>query len=282
VSEKELPRELELHRSGPNQYRVNHPEFDPEGRGVVFSGQLLAQSIMASSETVNGAKRTKSIHAIFSRVGTYANPVELLVEVVHDGRAFASHTTTATQGERLIARALVLMSADEPDLIRHSPAMPDVPAPMELEPAAVLAFPGLETRPVPSSGHQSSGGSPIESFWMRNPSSLDSVAANQAILAWSQPGSIIGLAMRPHSDVVNIRDAHRTTSTGVVAHTTHFHEPFDVGDWLLVVQEATYAGRGRVFGVGSVFDRSGGLVSTFEQDSMVRSPPAPLTSKNSM
>jgi acyl-CoA thioesterase len=204
------------------------------------------------------------------------------VEVAHDGRAFASHTTTATQGERLIARALVLMSADEPDLIRHSPAMPDVPAPMELEPAAVLAFPGLETRPVPSSGRESSGGSPIECFWMRNPSSFDSVAANQAILAWSQPGSIIGLAMRPHPDVVNIRDAHRTTSTGVVAHTTHFHEPFDVGDWLLVVQEATYAGRGRVFGVGSVFDRCGGLVSTFEQDSMVRSPPAALTSKNAM
>jgi len=282
VSEQELPRELDLDRSGPNRYRVNHPEYDPEGRGVVFSGQLLAQAIMASDATVDGAKGTKSIHMIFSRVGTYENPVELQVEVTHDGRAFASHATTATQGERLIARALVLMHADEPDLIRHSPRMPDVPPPTELEPAGALAYPGLETRPVPSTGHRSPDGSPVESFWMRNPSSFDSVAANQAILAWSQPGNIIGLAMRPHSDVLNIHDAHRTASTGVVAHTTHFHDPFDVGDWLLVVQEATYAGRGRVFGVGSVFDRSGGLVSTFEQDSMVRSPPAPLTSKNAM
>ena len=48
-----------------------------------------------------------------------------------------------------------------------------------------------------------------------------SVAAQQAILAWSQPGEIIGLALRPHSDTVRIEDAHRTLSTGVIAHTVH-------------------------------------------------------------
>ena len=282
MSEQALPPELRLSASGPNHYQVNHPENDPEGRAVVFSGQLLAQAIMASDDVVDGSKATKSIHIIFSRAGSYASPLELQVEVAHHGRAFASHSTTATQGERLIARALVLMSAEEPDLIRHSPAMPEVPAPTELEPAPVLAFPGLETRPVPSSGEESDAGSPVESFWMRYPASFESVAANQAILAWSQPGGIIGLAIRPHSDVVNFRDAHRTVSTGVIAHSSHFHEPFDVGEWLLVVQEATYAGRGRVFGVGKVFDLDGALVSTFEQDSMVRTPPAPLTSKNAM
>ena len=282
MSQNSLPRELRLGSSGPNRYEVNHPEHDSEGRGVVFSGQLLAQSIMASDDVVSGAKGTKSIHTIFSRAGSYASPLELQVEVVHDGRAFASHTTTATQGERLIARALVLMSSDEPDIIRHCAAMPDVPAPTELEPAPVLAFPGLEARPVPSSGHQSSDGSPMESCWMRHPSSFDSVAANQAILAWSQPGSIIGLAMRPHSHLLSLADAHRSVSTGVIAHTSHCHEPFDVGDWLLVVQQATDAGRGRVFGTGNVFNRDGDLVSSFEQDSMVRHPPAPLTSKDAM
>jgi acyl-CoA thioesterase-2 len=282
VSELALPRELCLTQSGTNRYRVNHPDSHPEGHDVVFSGQLLAQAIMASDDVVAAAKTTKSIHTIFSRAGTYASAIELEVDVVHDGRAFASHTTTATQGERLIARAMLLMSSDEPDLMRHSPAMPDVPAPTELEPAAALAFPGVEIRAVPSSGGRSSDGSPRDSFWMRHPSSFASVAANQAIVAWSQPGGIIGLAMRPHADVVNIREAHQSVSTGVVAHTSHFHEPFDVGDWLLVVQEATYAGRGRVSGAGRVFDRSGGLVSTFEQDSMVRRPSAGSTSKSAM
>jgi len=282
VSEGSLPPELCLDPLGPGRYRVHHPENDPEGRAVVFSGQLLAQTIMASDRVVEGAKAARTVHTIFSRVGTYDRPLELQVEVVHDGRAFASHTTTATQGERVIARSMVLMSAEEPDLVRHAPPMPGVPAPAELEPAPVLAFPGLETRPVPPGDPGPSDAPPTESFWMRHPTSFDSSAASQAILAWSQPGGIIGLAMRPHPEVVSLGDAHRSVSTGVIAHTSHFQEPFDAGDWLLVVQQATHASRGRVFGVGNVFDGSGRLVSTFEQDSMLRSPPDRLASKNAM
>ena len=70
--------------------------------------------------------------------------------------------------------------------------------------------------------------------------------ARQAILAWSQPGEIIGLALRPHPDVASIADAHVTLSTGVIAHTIHFQEQFDPTEWLLVRQCATAAGRGRV------------------------------------
>ena len=81
-----------------------------------------------------------------------------------------------------------------------------------------------------------------------SPESYDSVAANQAVIAWTQPGFIIGLAMRPHSDTVNIGDAHRSISTGVISHTAHFHDHGDVGEWMLVAQEASYAGNGRVFG----------------------------------
>ena len=53
VPKRALPRELCLAKSSPNRYRVNHPENDPEGRDVVFSGQILAQSIMASDDTMS-------------------------------------------------------------------------------------------------------------------------------------------------------------------------------------------------------------------------------------
>ena len=119
-------------------------------------------------------------------------------------------------------------------------------------------------------------------FWMRNEESYESSAVNQAILSWCQPGMLIGLAMRPHGDVVKIGDAHRTVSTGVIAHTVHFHERFDIGSWLLVAQEATYAGRGRVHGHGSVFTEDGTLVSTFEQDSMARGVEGQLDPKRAM
>jgi acyl-CoA thioesterase II len=161
--------------------------------------------------------------------------------------------------------------------------MPEVPGPESLPTDAhSLVYPGVETRTVDDPKATAPDGAPALSFWMRNPESYDSNAANQAVLSWCQPGMIIGLAMRPHSDVVNIGEAHRSVSTGVIAHTCHFHERFDVGEWLLVAQEATYAGRGRVNGSGSVFTEDGQLVSTFAQDSMVRAVEGPLDPKRAM
>lgn len=280
----ELPAVLQVGDLGEGRYSAPHPTDDPEGRDVVFSGQILAQMIMASDRAVESAKDVKSIHAIFARAGSYsAGPMNLQLEAMHSGRAWGSDTITVTQGERLLSRGLVLLNTVEPDLMRHGPSMPDVPRPGDLPPdPGALVYPGAETRTIDDAKATAPDGTPAMYFWMRNPESYESVAANQAILAWSQPGMIIGLAMRPHSDVVSIGDAHRTISTGVISHTCHFHERFDIGQWLLVAQEATYAGRGRVFGSGAVFAEDGQLVSTFAQDSMARGVEGELDPRRAM
>ena len=107
-------------------------------------------------------------------------------------------------------------------------------------------------------------------------------AAGQAILLWATCGNTIGLAMRPHRDRVDISQAHRTLSTGVIAHTMHFIEPFDVSEWLLIVTEAVSAAVGRVHGTGSVFTEDGRLVAVFHQDSMARAAEQALDPKRSM
>jgi acyl-CoA thioesterase II len=279
----ELPAVLRVEEVGPGRWSGPHPADDPEGRDIVFSGQILAQMIMACDGVVNGEKEVKSIHAIFARAGRYsAGPVELLVDTMHSGRAWASNTVTAVQGDRLLSRGLVLLNAVEPDLVRHSPAMPDVPGPDDCTPQAPgVVFPGADVRFVERPDAVSPDGSPSTSFWVRA-GSFGSVAANQAMVAWSQPGFIIGLALRPHSDEVDIREAHRTISTGVIAHTAHFHEHAPDGEWLLVTQDASYAGHGRVFGSGTVYTRDGALVSTFAQDSMARTVEGTLDFKTSM
>lgn len=282
---KDLPEVLCLSEIGAGRYRVNHPRDDPEGRNIVFSGQLLAQMIMAAADVVKNAKETKSIHAVFARPATYDHSLELAVETLQSGRAWASHTLTATQNDKLMSRATVLQSADEPDLIRHGPTRPDVPGPgaVGTDPD-FLVFPGAEARPVVAPGATASDGTPAQHFWMRfgDVRGLEPLAAHQAILAWSQPGLLIALAMRPHADVVDISLAHRTVSTGVIAHTTHFHDRFDAGDWLLVAQQATWAGRGRIHGSGSVFTEDGRFIASYSQDSMVRTASARLDPKRSM
>ena len=74
----ELPATLQVQDLGDGRWSAPHPTDDPEGRDVVFSGQILAQMIMASDANCGSQKEVKSIHAIFARAGTYsAGPMEL-------------------------------------------------------------------------------------------------------------------------------------------------------------------------------------------------------------
>jgi acyl-CoA thioesterase len=268
----ELPAVLQVENVGEGRWTAPHPDEDPEGRDVVFSGQLLAQMIMTSTAAGDvGDKVVKSIHGVFARAGYYsAGPVEYAVEPMHAGRAWASDSIAAHQGDRLLARGLVLLNALEPDLMRHSPAMPDVPGPDDcpIEPVNVV-FPGAEVRAAGAEA-AAADGSPALRMWIRLPASSGSPAANQAMIAWSEPGFLIGIAMQAHPDAVDPTSPHRTVSTGVISHTAHFHDTAPVDDWLLFTHEASYAGHGRVFGSGAVFTRDGVLLSTFGQDSMAR------------
>jgi len=276
-----IPSVLQVKDAGDGHFVAPHPDEDPEARDVVFSGQILAQMIMISDLAVESTKEVKSVHAIFARAGTYSGgPMDYVRDSMHSGRAWGSDTITVTQNDRLLSRGLVLMNTVEPDLMRHGPAMPDVPDPDSLERGG-FAFPGVESRNVRDNDATAPDGTPVMYTWIKGEESY-SRAANQAILAWCQPGQIIGLAMRPHRDTVNIGDAHVSISTGVIAHTCHFHDAFDLSDWLLIAQSATYAGNGRVFGSGSVFTRDGGLVATYEQDAMARGVEGPLDPKRAM
>jgi len=280
MADDDLPDVLRLDEVGEHRFQVRHPGVSPEGRDVVFGGQLLAQMIMASSLGAKG-KEVKSIHAIFARAGTYSAPIELDVDSMQAGRTWASDTVTAWQGERLLSRGLVLLSGDEPDLIRHQLDMPKVPRPDDLAAGTGLGFPGSEIRSVeePSA---TVGGVASMNFWTRFERPVDSVAANQAILSWATNGFMIGLAMRDHADAVRIEDAHRSISTGVIGHIINFHERLDVSEWILLSHEATYAGRGRVHSRGLAYAEDGRLLATFTQDSMVRGVEGPLDPKRAM
>jgi acyl-CoA thioesterase II len=174
-----------------------------------------------------------------------------------------------------------LLNTVDPDLVRHDPDRPaDGPGPDDLEPAPAQAFPGAEVRPVP--GEATIGGVPVAMAWHRFDQPLGSQSAGQAVLVWSTCGHIIGLALRPHREQVRIEDAHRTLSTGVIGHTVHFTDRFDVSEWLLMVTEATKTANGRVFGEGRVFSQDGSLVAVFHQDSMARSVDGQIDPRRSL
>ena len=263
---------LQLEPAGPGRHRVRN-EGDPAVRDVVFGGQLLGQMIMAASASSPG-KQVRTLHTIFARAARVSAATELAFEPIHDGRSFASANLTAWQGDRLCARALVLLDAPDPDLIRHAAPAPRVAGPDESVDAgpSPLVFPGAELRIVGGVDTWSPD-APVGSAelfaWVRYRTAPDDVATNQAILAWGTDGFLIGTALRPHAGIGQA-DAHKTLSTGVVGHTLTFHEPFRTSDWLLIAHESPHAGAGRSYGRAQVFTREGSLVASFVQDAMIR------------
>jgi acyl-CoA thioesterase len=257
---------LELEPTGPDRYRAGNTDA---GHGVIFGGQLLAQSVVAGLAGHDG-KRVKTVHTIFARAGAPEAPVEIAVDRMHAGRAFASSTVTISQGDRLCARSLVLLTADEPDFISHADPMPAAPGPD----SGVPAGDGSGAWQVHMAGDvdiddPAAVGPPDLDVWTRFVGAPDDPAIDQALLAFATDGFLIATAMRPHVGVGQAQ-AHVTVSTGVVSHTLTFHEPAPAGQWLLLSHHSPYAGRGRCYGRADVFRPDGALVASFVQDGMIR------------
>jgi acyl-CoA thioesterase II len=279
VTTKDLLEALALEVTGSDRFVGQHV---PSAHGVVFGGQLLAQAIVAAGHGREDMA-VKTIHTVFARSASPDQPVEIEVDRMHSGRTFASRTVTISQGERLCTRSIVLLDADDPDLIRHADAPEHLPPPEEAvamgdgadgsadgEPAGG----GWEIRVVGGVDINDPGAvGPAElDVWTRFVGAPEDPAISQAMLAFASDGFLIGTAMRPHAGVGQAQ-AHRTLSTGVVSHTLTFHEPFWAGDWLLAAHRSPYAGRGRSYGRADVFRADGQLVASYVQDAMIRAMP---------
>lgn len=255
---------FELDPVGDDRFRAGHARST---HGVVFGGQLLGQSLLAAAAGHDGM-RVKTLHAVFARGASPDADLEIDVEPIHGGRTFASCSVTLRQGDRTCVRAQVLLSADEPDCIRHAepdpgltPPADDADAPSEWEVQIV--------GDVDVDDPDAVGPAELDAWSRFVGVTSDDQAVHQALLAFATDGFLIGTAMRPHAGVGQAQ-AHRTLSTGVISHTITFHEPVDAGAWNLLSHRSPYAGRGRSYGTADVFDAGGQLVASFVQDAMIR------------
>lgn len=255
---------LELNQVSPGRFVANNID---SGHPVVFGGQLMAQSIVAACAGHQG-KSAKTLHTVFARAGAPDQPLEVTVETLHSGRSMASSAVTIRQGERICTQSIVLLSAAEPDLIRHADTPSALPDPDTLDGREEG---GWQVRYVGGVDidDPDAVGPPELDVWTRFVGAPDDPLIGQALLAYATDGFLIGTAMRPHPGVGQAL-AHKTLSTGVLSHTITFHEPFAASEWLLLSQRSPYAGGGRSYGRADVFRRDGQMVASFVQDNMIR------------
>lgn len=266
----DLVASLECEAIDAGRYRFGPP---PEGRGVVFGGHLLAQMGLAASragvQQGRAPKSVRSAHGVFAKTVQADSPVEIRVDPLQMGRVLATLSTSVWQDGTERARGLVMLSAVEPDLIRHQAEMPSVGRPDEA-PAIDDPF-GREVRVVGGIDRSDPDvvAPPRLSVWVRFPQAGADQALTQALVTHATAGFLMGTTMLPHPGVGE-RMAHGSFSTGIIAHTVSFHEDIDLAEWLLITQESTHTGRGRAYGVGQVFTEAGVMVASFNQEALMR------------
>ena len=260
--------------TGPSQWM-------PHGR--VFGGQVLAQSLVAATRTVE-ARPVHSLHGYFLRPGDIELPITFSVDRLRDGRSFSTRRVQAYQKGEPIFSMIASFQETDPGLEHQDDFPLDIPAPETLPSAAELigdnphpvaqywakARP-FDMRHVGSPIYFSVKGEPVahQAVWIK---ALGDMPADSqlhtAALAYASDYSILESIYRRHG----IAWSHPGLKSASLDHAMWFHREPKVDEWMLYVQESPSASGGRGLAVGRIFSQDGRLLATVAQEGMVRVP----------
>lgn len=258
-----------------------------EGEFRLFGGQVLAQSLLAASATVddqNPPVHVHSVHAYFLRAGDASRPVVYEVDRIRDGRSFVTRRVVAVQRGRAIFSASLSYQRDEPGF-EHAHPMPNVPPPEELEDdiATVAALPERHRNLSPMAGRprpfeQRSVFALGSSAWQRerfwNPVWIRFAATVPAgnphlpagLLAYASDMGLVSTAALPHSESLPRSDLYIAS----LDHALWVHRPVPMDDWLLFHKRTSNATGARGLIHGEFFSRRGELVASVTQEGLLR------------
>jgi acyl-CoA thioesterase II len=255
------------------------------GSGRVFGGQVLAQALVAAGRTVGEGRVAHSLHSYFILPGDVAAPIVYFVERLRDGRSFTTRRVTAIQHGQAIFEMSASFQAAETG-VEHQAAMPDVPAPEDVEsdverlraagdriPEPLRSFYTrewpLELRTVdPTDLFRPEARPPQRCVWLRATGTVpsDDALPHQSVLAYASDYGLLGTAFLPHRLAFQMPGVQAAT----LDHAIWFHRPFRADEWLLYATDSPSAAGARGFARGSVFTRDGRLVASVAQEGLIR------------
>ncbi|MDN6170172.1 MAG: acyl-CoA thioesterase [Arthrobacter sp.] len=292
MPEKEVPESLVrvLDLEGDGQTRTDEDIFvghTPEqSRDRVFGGQVLGQSVIAASRTVEGGRPIHSMHGYFLRPGNVKIPITFGVERLRDGRSFSARRVHAYQKGKPILS--MIASFQEPaEGLEHQLQMPEgIPEPESLPTTAEVI--GKINHPIarewaykrpfdiryidkPLYFEAPTGQARTASnaVWMKSYEVLpDDQSLHRAALAFGSDYTLLESVLRRHG----LPWITPGMSVASLDHAMWWHRDVRVDDWLLYVQESPSSSGARGLGQGRFFTREGVLVATVAQEGMLRVP----------
>ncbi len=251
--------------------------------GHVFGGLVAAQATVAACRTVETTRPIHSLHAYFLRPGNPDHPIGLEVELTRDGRSFSHRRVSAIQGGRAIMEMSCSFASPEPGL-HHQVSMPPVPDPEGLPPDWVMlaSLPGTVPSLVKAGpfdirsaeDHSRTGrdrGEPTDRsrMWMRADGIVgDDPMLHTALLVYASDLTVLDPVTRPNALTMSAGDVLPAT----IDHAVWFHRPTRADEWWLCDVDSPWAGDGRGYARGRLFDRSGLLVAEIAQEGLIRLP----------
>jgi len=263
----DLLRIIDLQPAGDGMWRA--PVHAHAPRNVVEGSQMLAQAIVAAGKALPG-KQVISAQGIFCRVARFDLPLDFAVEVLQEGRTFATLSIRAVQDGKLRATFQVLMDAGADDFIAGQVPMPVLPGPQDC-PQYDYGMSGRDFRFVDGNYAPTEDriAEPELHAWVRYDAPPPTPLLHQALMAQCVGHMTIGAALLPHPGMKEA-DTHVTISSGIMAIAIAFHREADVSEWILYSNPAIFAGGGLVQGEGHIFSQSGKLLGSYTVQGMVR------------
>lgn len=276
---------LKLERVDADEHSSTFNGYTPsQTRGRVFGGQVMAQSLVAASHSVEADRFMHSMHCYFIRPGDAAEPLNIKVDHHRDGRSFSVRRVEVTQHNKVIL-SLTCSFQTAADGVTHQEPMPEgIPLPDDLPPISSLvgmiddpaaqdlaynrpfdiryAYEPIFLRPGSEKVNRNI-------VWMKTFTPVKvsrNVAA--AALAYGSDYTLLESILRNHGVTWTTPDI----SVASLDHAMWFHRPFNLDDWLLFVQESPSAQSSRGLGTGKIYTIHGDLVATVAQEGMIRLP----------
>ncbi len=260
---------FDVRPDGPDRFTADTGIAGQDERQVVEGTQIVAQAVVAAAKRFPD-KSVRSAHAVFSRAVVVGPPVELVVDVVHEGRSTATAIVSAQQNGRRCMTVTVLSDVPTGDVIRHHLPRPEVAAPADAN-VSEMPMIGRDLRLVDVVDVNSPDevGPPELYAWLHYDPIPTRDDLAKALIAYFTGHLGISTTMRAHPGI-GTSQAHLTVSTAPMSISVAFHEPVRWDGWLLYTHESTQVGAGMSYVRGTVHSEEGELLASFAQEALIR------------
>jgi acyl-CoA thioesterase-2 len=285
---EQLLATLDLKRIDDTTFAGAHPAKAPVR---TFGGQLMAQSLVASSRTVAVGIPPAALSVTFIHGGDPSSDIDYHVVNLRDERRFANRRVDAIQDGKLLASAMVsYLSAGRG--LEHGATFPDVPPPHTLPPIGELlrgyekVVPGFANalRPIewryandPAWVLRKKGGTlPHNRVWMKadGPMPVDPIL-HTAAMVYSSDTTVLDSIITTHG----LSWGYDRIFAVTVNHSVWFHRQVDFDDWVLYSTASPVAAESRGLGMGHFFDQNGSPIATVVQEGIIKHFPSSQASQ---